>query len=97
MMPLACIPRAIPNRPRYNELRQKLRSAITSTQQIENGQSWRLSENHIPLKETAEWIEMERLCCPFLAFQFETMAGSEHRLTLTGPPGTNEFLAAEFA
>jgi len=95
-MPLACIPNAIPNRPRYIELRQKLRAAITVTQPLENGQSWRLSEEIIKLTESAEWIEMERLCCPFLQFKLETNAEQAHTLTLSGPPGTSEFFANEF-
>lgn len=95
-MPLLCIPGAIPNRPRYNELRQKLRAAITAKNDTENGQSWDLSASQITLTETAEWIEMERLCCPFLAFRLETKNEPGHRLTMTGPEGTADFLKKEF-
>ena len=93
---MVCIPNAIPNLVRYDQLRQKLRAAVTATVHLENGQSWHISEAHITLSETAEWVAMERLCCPFLTFQLEPATESDYRLTLTGPPGTNDFLAAEF-
>ena len=39
------------------------------------------------LPEVAEWITMERLCCPFLAFQLDVNANGESRLTLRGRRG----------
>jgi hypothetical protein len=95
-MALVCIPGAIPNRPRYDELRQKLLSAITATGQHGNGEFWDLAESKITFTETAEWITMERLCCPFLTFQLETKNEPGHRLTMTGPEETRAFLKAEF-
>jgi len=95
-MPLVCIPGAIPNRPRYNELRQKLTVAIAARHDTENGKSWDFSEEQISISETAEWIEMERRCCPFLTFRLETKDESGHRLTMTGPEGTADFLSIEF-
>ena len=95
-MPLLCIPGAIANRPRYNELRQKLTAATTAKHETENGQSWDLSEQQISMTETAEWIEMERRCCPFLSFRLETKSEPGHRLTMTGPEGTADFLRIEF-
>lgn len=96
-MPLLCIPGAIANRPRYHELRQKLSAAITTKIDTENGQSWDLFEEHISITETAEWIEMERRCCPFLSFRLETKSEPGHRLTMTEPEGTADFLKIEFA
>jgi hypothetical protein len=91
-MPLACIPGAIPNRPRYNELRQKLLAAITD----KDVQTWNIDESKISLTETAEWLAMERLCCPFLTFHLEISERPGYRLTITGPEGTAEFIQAEF-
>ena len=52
---------------------------------------------HIDLRVVAEWLELERRCCPFLTFELRWAAGEDERarLTLTGPPGTKAFLAAE--
>lgn len=91
-MPLACIPSAIPNRPRYNELRQKLRAAITE----KSAQTWELDDTRLTLTETAEWIEMERLCRPFLKFNLEINDEPGHRLTMTGLEETAAFLKHEF-
>ena len=91
-MVIACIPNAIPNRPRYNELRQKLRAAIITKE----AETWHLDHTRITLTETAEWIDMERRCCPFLKFNLETNNGPGHRLTMTGPEGTADFLQHEF-
>ena len=95
-MPLVCIPGAITNRIRYDQLRQKIHAAIIAKNDFEYGQYWQLSENQITVSETAEWIEMERLCCPFLSFRLETNSEPGHRLTMTGPDGTAEFLRIEF-
>ena len=48
------------------------------------------------LPEAAEWIALERKCCPFLTFRI-VVAGAQpgFTLALTGPPGVKEFLTAE--
>ena len=94
-MPLLCIPSAIAN-PRYNELRQKLTAAITAKHDTENGQSGDISEEQIAITDIAEWIEIERLCRPFLKFSLETNSEPGHRLTMTGSKGTADFLEVEF-
>ncbi|MCU1259012.1 MAG: hypothetical protein JWO80_1897 [Bryobacterales bacterium] len=57
---------------------------------------WR-DGNKISLQDVAEWISMEKLCCPFLTFQLET-SGSEadYSLRVSGPTGVKELLGAEF-
>jgi hypothetical protein len=42
----------------------------------------------------AEWVTLERLCCPFLTLALVTQAGSV-RLELTGSQGVVEFLTME--
>ena len=95
-MPLVCIPGTITDRPRYDLLRKKLHAAVITKNDVENGQSWDLSEEQISLTGAAEWIEMERRCCPFLTFRLETRDESGHRLTMTGPEGAADFLRIEF-
>jgi hypothetical protein len=51
----------------------------------------------ISLTEAAEWMNMERLCCPFLTLQLSAGGGQGNwRLTLTGPKGVKPLLEAEF-
>jgi len=44
----------------------------------------------------AEWIGLERRCCPFLSFELRWERGEDAPwLELRGPEGTKEFLARE--
>ena len=69
--PFACNIKAISaaERPRYNDLVKRLRIAITDRSELSDGYAYKLDTKKITLPEVAEWITMERLCCPFLAFQ----------------------------
>jgi hypothetical protein len=96
---LACNTKAISaeDRPRYKELVGKLRGSISERRELRDGYAFRLTETSITLQEVAEWIRMERLCCPFLVFQVEAKGtGSGLGLTLRGPSGVKAILA-EFA
>jgi hypothetical protein len=69
--PLACNIKAISaaQRPRYNDLVKRLRIAVMNRSELSDGYAYKLDTKNITLPEVAEWITMERLCCPFLAFQ----------------------------
>ncbi len=50
----------------------------------------------ISLPEAAEWIDMERRCCPFLTLEMEVSGlQSDWWLRLSGPSGVKPLLAAE--
>src|SRR5262245_19072696 len=95
---LACNMKAISaaERPRYNALVKRLRTAVRERRELADGYQLRLDGKAISLPETAEWISMERLCCPFLTLQIE-VSGAQGNwiLRLTGPAGVKAFLAAE--
>jgi hypothetical protein len=84
-------------RPRYNELVQRVREAMHQREEISNGYTFRLHGKAISLTETAEWMNMERLCCPFLTLQL-SVSGHDAvwNLTLAGPAGIKPLLDAEF-
>jgi hypothetical protein len=85
------------DRPRYNELFKRLRTAIRYRTEVSNGYGFRLDSTTISLPEAAEWMNMERLCCPFLTFQLSTSGNQQFwLLTITGPEGTKKLLDAEF-
>lgn len=84
-------------RPRYNELVKRIRAAIRERAEISDGFAFKLDSKAVTLLETAEWITMERLCCPFLTLQL-CAAGNQTdwMLTLTGPKGVKPLITAEF-
>jgi hypothetical protein len=94
---LACNIRAISaaQRPRYDDLVSRLRSAMHDRRELHDGYGYSLHSNQITLPEVAEWVTMERLCCPFLTFQLE-VAGETSLLTLRGPDGVKAILREEF-
>src|SRR5579884_1832381 len=56
-------------RPRYSELVKRIRAAIRTRSEIADGYAFKLDNKSVTLPEAAEWIGMERLCCPFLTLQ----------------------------
>lgn len=96
---IACNLKAISSakRPHYHELAKRLRSAVLDRNELPDGYAFTLNGEAISLLQVAEWISMERLCCPFLAFQLST-SGHEAgwRLGISGPPGVRDLLLFEF-
>jgi hypothetical protein len=82
-------------RPRYDDLVARLRSAMHERRELRDGYSYSLRSNEITLPEVAEWITIERLCCPFLTFQLEVV-GETSGLTMRGPDGVKAILREEF-
>lgn len=84
-------------RPRYNELVTRIRAAIRDRSAFATGYVFKLDSKTVTLPEAAEWIVMERLCCPFLTLQISA-AGNQPDwvLTLTGPEGVKPLITAEF-
>jgi hypothetical protein len=72
-MTVACNLTAInpAQRSRYRELAQKLHRAIQNRGELSNGYTYMLGAETMAPADVAEWITMERLCCPFLTFQLE--------------------------
>lgn len=96
---IACNTKAIrpDERPRYNDLMKRLRGAVRNQSEITDGYTFNLDARGMSLSEVGEWINMERLCCPFLTFQLEVKGGhGDSQLTLRGPSGTKEILRHEF-
>jgi hypothetical protein len=85
------------DRPRYNELIKRIRAAIRDRSEIANGYAFKLDSKTVTLPEAAEWIVMERLCCPFLMLQLAASGNqAQWLLTLTGPEGVKQLITAEF-
>jgi hypothetical protein len=97
--PLACNLAAISSteRPRYNDLVKRLRTAVQERSELSDGYAYKLDTKKITLPEVAEWITMERLCCPFLTFQLDVKGNGASQLALRGPVGAKAILREEFS
>jgi hypothetical protein len=53
---------------RYTALNAKVNNARIETKDLPDGYTCRLRDGEVSLPELAEWLLLERLCCPFLEF-----------------------------
>ncbi len=88
--------------PSERERRGKLAEAFANTvigrAELANGFEFRIDPDRLDLPAVAEWIALERRCCPFLNFRLEIQpAGSKVTLSLTGERGVKEFLQTEMS
>jgi len=96
---IACNLKAIGprQRRRYNVLMKRLRAAVRNRKALRSGYAYQLNPKAIKLPEVAEWMSLERLCCPFLKFKLSaTGQPTDWLLTLTGPEGVKPLLETEF-
>jgi len=74
----------------------KLFRAVESLRELPNGYTFRLPNESEVLLTAAEFIALERLCCPFFGFGLEIeREGGAVWLTLTGREGVKPFIIAE--
>jgi hypothetical protein len=97
--PIVCRPQALSNeeRSRSQSLRTELAGATQETKELPTGYAFRYRPDATLFQKAAEWITLERRCCPFLTFELGWQQGDDSApwLAVTGPQGTKEFLAAE--
>lgn len=92
---IACDPSAFSasERERYDVLREQVRSAAGDVRETEDGFALRFETKPAVLGALAEWIALERLCCPFLDFVVEVPARQGFATVLvSGPEGTKDVL-----
>jgi hypothetical protein len=97
-IPIACDLNALT--PAERERRRALvgawASAIVGRAELGDGFELLLDSAKLDLPSLAEWIALERRCCPFLHFRIELAArDSGVRIALTGADGVKDFLRAE--
>lgn len=94
--PIACNLDAISptDRARYDTLRAMLAVAAVGKRELADGIALHISTERMPLAQLAEWISLERKCCPFLDFTIDVASNSGPVwLSLTGRAGVKEFLS----
>lgn len=74
----------------------KLFRAVEGLRELPNGYAFQLPNESEVLLTAAEFITLERLCCPFFGFGLEIEGeGGAVWLTLTGREGVKPFIMAE--
>lgn len=83
-------------RRRHHDLSQSVFGSVRERTELPDGYGFRLPPDQ--LVPAAEWVSMERRCCPFLAFVLEQSRDQGALwLRVTGAPGVKAFIAAELA
>ena len=84
-------------RGRYASLRSLILGAVSQIVEIENGYVFHLPGDDAMLATVADWVALERRCCPFFEISV-SIGGSDPRIrvALTGSPEVKSFLEAEF-
>ena len=98
-IPLACDMTALDamQRERQQILMRHFRASVQETLGLGEGYAFRLQPDAETILRAAEFITIERLCCPFLSFELEVgPAENQVWLRLSGPAGTKQFIEEEF-
>ncbi|HEY6392479.1 MAG TPA: hypothetical protein VIX89_14440 [Bryobacteraceae bacterium] len=98
--PFACNLKAFSpdQRVRWRQLIEHVASAVTEARELKDGYSLKVNAGQAQIVEVAEWIELERRCCPFFDFQMDVHGedGSVW-LSLKGRDGVKDFIRADFS
>ena len=95
--PVACDLMAMDaiQRERYGELRRMLGEVFLEVRDLPDGYAFGHSSEPSVVLAVAEYVTLERLCCPFLDFRIELgRGGGPLWLPMTGGEGTKEVLGA---
>ena len=78
---------------RYRELRELIRASSLEVRERDDGYAVRLRPEAAVFRGVAEWITLERRCCPFLSLGLAWTCDDGMWLELTGGPDVKRFLA----
>ena len=98
-IPFACSLTALTadERAHHSDLSKELHNAVKDIRELDNGYAFQFSGEAKTISMVAEWISLERLCCPFFTFQLEVASESRPMwLRMTGRDGVKEFMRTEF-
>jgi hypothetical protein len=96
-MPIACDMTAFSaaERERYRQLRDRVISAVSAVVETPVGFTLTVADS-LPPGDIAEWLMLERRCCPFLDLTLHLDHASLTTVDLDGDAGTKQFLRGEF-
>lgn len=90
-----CNPEALTpkERQRHAEVYRRLHEACKEVRELPNGYAWRFAPESELLQTAAEFVTLERRCCPFFTFTLDLERDDGPLwLRLTGEPGAKEVL-----
>ena len=97
--PLACDLKAFQpeERKHWRQLLDQLSGAVLEVRELSNGYALHINIRRMSVVELAQWIDLERKCCPFFNFQLD-LHGDDGtlRLSLQGREGVKEFIMVDF-
>ena len=80
-------------RERWEELWARWRAGVQERRELSDGYALRLTADAGVVMAAAEWMILDRLCCPFFTYMLEIeREGGPLWLRLTGRPGVKEFM-----
>jgi len=82
-------------RPRQQALLAEVRNLVLGMRDLPNGIALSFPAEEAVFRKLAEWVSLERRCCPFLGFALEWSDDDSVSVQLTGQPGIKEAIAAE--
>jgi hypothetical protein len=84
-------------RKRYKEIIAKLNVERHAVKELNDGYAFRFKAESQLIRDIAEFIVYERLCCPFFDFELAVEQDSNRLwLRLRGQEGIKEFISYEF-
>lgn len=98
--PIACDMSAIEpgRRAQHAATGEQLFRAASEIRELPDGYAFRLPNDSDTLVRAAEFVSLERLCCPFLGFTLVVEPEGGHVwLRLTGREGVKEFIREEIS
>lgn len=83
-------------RERHEVNTSQLFGSVEATEELVDGYAFRWPAESATILQVAEFITLERLCCPFFDFALELESeGGPLWLKMTGREGVKQFLLAE--
>ena len=98
LSPIACDMTALSpeQRQRHGALSRQLAQATAEVKELPDGYAFRYASEEGTWLAAAEYVELERQCCPFFHFALEREPeGGPVWLRLTGGEGVKAFLASQ--
>jgi hypothetical protein len=99
--PFACNRTALSAQARkrhFDELSPALRARKKSIRELRDGFEFEFPPDTATFQLVSEWVEGERLCCPFFDIDVQTTReGGSLWLRLTGREGVKQFIRSDFA
>lgn len=84
-------------RKRWRQLIEALHAATVTVRELPDGYSLRLDPRRMSFSAAAEWIALERKCCPFFDFELDLHShDGAVWLALKGREGVKQFILSDF-